>query len=237
MNSFKFRLQSRFWVSPTMRPAQRAWLFIKSSNNMSSRASPLRLARTGTMRLCTFRTSRSRCSNIYHVYLFREVSSFSSVGFRLLYSPFSNILSIHYFTVNPYSLTEYKKAQNEISSFTESQTLSISDSRYTPGNGVFLQRMKAVCEGSRDFSQIEIENNISFRVTFFPFIVYSFSPKSSEWSLSVPIRRMWSSIGYSARDWAVKRSSCSNMRPRRGLGRSREDCSRSLCLMQNSHKT
>ena len=122
--------------------------------------------------------------------LCREVSSFSSVGFRLLYSPLSNILSLHYFTVNPYSLTEYKKAQNEISSYTESQTLSVTDPRPTPGNGVFLQRMKTACEGSRDFSQIEIENNISFRVTLFHVILYSSSPKSSGWSLSVPTRRM-----------------------------------------------
>lgn len=93
----------------------------------------------------------------------QEVSSFSSVGFRLLYSPLSNILSLHYFTVNPYSLTEYKKAQNDVSNYTEGQTLSTPDPRPTPGGGVFLQRMKAACEGSRDFSHIEIENNISFR--------------------------------------------------------------------------
>jgi len=104
----------------------------------------------------------------------------------------SNILSLHYFTVNPYSLTEYKKAENEISSYTDSQTLSITDPRPTPGNGVFLQRMKAACESSRDFSHIEIENNISFRVIIHPppLILYSSSPKSSGWYLSAPPLRM-----------------------------------------------
>lgn len=40
----------------------------------------------------------------------QEVSNYNGVGFRLLYSPLSKILSIHYFSMNPYGITDNKKA-------------------------------------------------------------------------------------------------------------------------------
>ena len=111
------------------------------------------------------------------------------MGFRLLYSPLSQILSLHYFTVNPYTISEYKKAQNEINGYTDGQILFPVDNKPSQA-GVFLLRNKHACQDSRDLEQIEIENNISFRVRIYFDDFCSSNPKCSEWYLSAQTQRI-----------------------------------------------
>ncbi len=70
----------------------------------------------------------------------QDTSNFNGVGFRLLYSAHSKILSIHYLTTNPFSLTDNKKPQLELNNFVEQQALLSVEDYMAPG--VFLQRNK-----------------------------------------------------------------------------------------------
>jgi hypothetical protein len=51
--------------------------------------------------------------------MYRDISNFSGVGMRLLYSPLSKILSIHYFSTNSFNLTDNKKLYNEMNTYVE----------------------------------------------------------------------------------------------------------------------
>ena len=98
---------------------------------------------------------------------YRDVSSFNGIGFRLLYSPKSKILSIHHFSLNPFTLNENKKLLSEINSHTEQQVNNPDPPGYNeiPAmNGVFLMRNKRVGAKSRALDNIEITNHIQFRV-------------------------------------------------------------------------
>lgn len=106
-----------------------------------------------------------RVSNLKFEY--RDVSSFNGIGFRLLYSPKSKILSIHHFSLNPFTLNESKKLLSEINSHTEQQVNNPDTLAYNElptMNGVFLMRNKRVGAESRAFDNIEITNHIQFRV-------------------------------------------------------------------------
>ncbi len=49
---------------------------------------------------------------------YRETSNFNGIGIRLLYSPISKIMTLHYFNMNPYSLPD-KKFYNDLAQHTE----------------------------------------------------------------------------------------------------------------------
>lgn len=103
----------------------------------------------------------------YLKFEYRDVSSFNGIGFRLLYSPKSKILSIHHFSINPFTLNENKKLLSEINSHTEQQVNYPEPPVYNESpamNGVFLMRNKRVGAKSRAFDNIEITNHIQFRV-------------------------------------------------------------------------
>lgn len=96
----------------------------------------------------------------------QEVSNFSGIGFRLMFSPLSKILSIHYFTINPFSLADSKKPQSELNNYVEQQTQALVEPYHiSHSNGVFLNRNRRVIEcGSRDLDMVEITNDIIMRV-------------------------------------------------------------------------
>jgi len=96
------------------------------------------------------------------------VSNFPQVGFRLLYSPLSRILSIHYISFNPYSIPETKKLNSELASYIEVQTTQAVETSHFPQSSVpFLTRNKRTLEErGRDLTNIEIRNDIVFRVRY-----------------------------------------------------------------------
>jgi hypothetical protein len=107
------------------------------------------------------------------------LGNFNGVGFRLLFSPLSKILSIHYFCLNPYAFTDSRKMQQDVTRYIEQQTTV--ESEYAPG--VYLQRNKNVASRERDMDQIEVRNDIVFRVRHYIRIticMYSLSPKCTE---------------------------------------------------------
>lgn len=97
------------------------------------------------------------------------MSSYNGIGFRLMFSPLSQVLSIHYFSLNPFSLPDNKKPQQELLAHLEMQTqqpVSADKAGVTTSSSVFLARNKRIVEQSRDLSAIDIRNNIVFRVSF-----------------------------------------------------------------------
>lgn len=87
---------------------------------------PLLKVNTGIKNRFTSPTLLLPCSkpftfNLYQNY--REVNNYTGIGFRLMYSPLSKILSIHYFSLNPFGISNNKKLQNDVSAFVENQTV------------------------------------------------------------------------------------------------------------------
>lgn len=96
------------------------------------------------------------------------MSNFSQVGFRLLYSPLSRILSIHYFSFNPFTIPDAKKPNSELANYIEAQTTQAVETAHFPQSCVpFLSRNKRSMEESgRDLASIEMRNDIVFRVRY-----------------------------------------------------------------------
>mmetsp|Transcript_23282 Transcript_23282/g.17698 ORF Transcript_23282/g.17698 Transcript_23282/m.17698 type:complete len:311 (+) Transcript_23282:2217-3149(+) len=104
-----------------------------------------------------------------------EVSNFNGVGIRLLYSPLSNILSIHYFNMNPYSLPDRKQYADLAYSIEGQMNQVIEERSLANRQAVFLQRNKQRLAERRSLHEFEMENNIipiiqpqCFKITFEP---------------------------------------------------------------------
>lgn len=48
----------------------------------------------------------------------QDINNFNGVGMRIMYSPLSKIMSLHYFQMNPFGLVD-KKYNSELNSFIE----------------------------------------------------------------------------------------------------------------------
>jgi hypothetical protein len=143
---------------------------------MLKQANSPHLVSIGIMRQFICQTLPNKCSKFNYIifrrvsnlkFEYRDVSSFNGIGFRLLYSPKSKILSIHHFSLNPFTLNESKKLLSEINFHTEQQVNNPDTLAYNElptMNGVFLMRNKRVGAESRAFDNIEITNHIQFRV-------------------------------------------------------------------------
>jgi len=95
----------------------------------------------------------------------QDINNFTGVGIRLLYSPISKILSIHYFSTNPFSLTD-KKYYNEINSYVDSQTVELlSTQGVRPPNNTFLLKGLKNVQEKRKLEDIEITNTLISRVS------------------------------------------------------------------------
>lgn len=97
------------------------------------------------------------------------MSNFPQFGFRLLYSPLSSILSVHYFSFNPYSIPDTKKPNIELANYVEQQTLQAVRAESLPQSSMpFLLRTKrAMEESGRDLASVELRNEIVFRVRYY----------------------------------------------------------------------
>lgn len=90
-----------------------------------------------------------------------EINSFNGYGVRLLYSPISEVLSIHYFNLNPFAFQDKKNTQENVA-YTESVVNYPVDPNDLPlSSNVFLRRMKKVTQRTRGDLIALINNNTS----------------------------------------------------------------------------
>ncbi len=143
---------------------------------MLRKARPLsQQAIIGIMSQFTQQTSLIPCSKFLYshppIFLYSEINNFNGGAFRMLFSPKSKILSIHYFSTNPFQITDSKKFQNEINNYCEQQVIQRVDDLYTttsssemgmkaPSN-LFLMRDR---QSQRDLRDFEILNDMVFHV-------------------------------------------------------------------------
>ena len=104
------------------------------------------------------------------ILIYRETTNFTGQAFRLLYSDLSNVLSIHYICLNPFSLPNNKKLQADLSKYIDSQTVNTVTTNLQFGhalqnNNVFLMRN---LKKSREIteSDFEIKNEIILKVRY-----------------------------------------------------------------------
>ena len=125
------------------------------------------------MSLFTYLTLHQLCSKLTYyysiilwfnyLYLYRDINNFSGVGIRLLYSPFSKIMSIHYFSTNSFNLTDNKKLYTEVNNYLDNQTL---DEVVQPqASTLFLLRQIKILEKTRKIEDVHMSNQIIPRVS------------------------------------------------------------------------
>jgi hypothetical protein len=80
-------------------------------------------------------------------------NNFSGLGFRLMFSPLSKIMSIHCFSLSPFGLQDLRKPQGECNNYSEQLTERATEESnpMCHNNSVFLNRIKHRMEAVRDF--------------------------------------------------------------------------------------
>lgn len=77
-----------------------------------------------------------------------------------MFSPISRILSIHYFTLNPYSLSD-RKAYNEVNGYLEQQAQALTTDESTKFKvSAFLKNKKQTVQAKRSLEDFEIRNQM-----------------------------------------------------------------------------